>query len=313
MADDVAVGIDVSKAELTVAVQPSGDQWTTDGSPAACEALVERLSRLAPRVVVIEATGGYERAVVAAAAAAGLPVAVVNPRQVRAFAQALGRTAKTDAIDATVLALFGARVQPAVRPVADAETQILAALVARRRQLLEMLHAERQRLDHATTTAVRRDVRQHVRWLERRVADVDDDIGGAIERSPVWRVHEDLLRSVPGVGPIVARTLLADLPELGALNRRAIAALVGVAPFNRDSGRWRGQRRIAGGRATVRATLYMAALVATRHNPILRAFYARLRAAGKPAKVALVAVMRKLLTILNAMLRHQTRWAHDQP
>lgn len=309
MADDVAVGIDVSKAELTVAVQPSGDQWTTDGSPAACEALVERLCRLGPRVVVIEATGGYERAIVAAAAAARLPVAVVNPRQVRAFAQALGRTAKTDAIDATVLALFGARVQPAVRPVADAETQALAALVARRRQLLEMLHAERQRLDQAPTPAVRRNLRQHVRWLERRIADVDDEIGGAIERSPVWRVHENLLRSVPGVGPIVARTLLADLPELGTLDRRAIAALVGVAPFNRDSGRWRGQRRIRGGRAPVRAALYMAALVAMRHNAVLRAFYAHLRAAGKPAKVALVAVMRKLLTILNAMVRHQTRWA----
>jgi len=237
---------------------------------------------------------------------------VVNPRQVRAFAQALGRTAKTDAIDARVLAIFGARVHPEVRLIADADTQALAALVARRRQLLEMLGAERQRLEQATTKVVRRDLRHHVRWLERRVLDVDDEIGGAIERSPVWRVQEDLLRSVPGIGPTVARTLLAELPELGRLDRRAIAALVGVAPFNRDSGHWRGRRMISGGRASVRAAIYMAALVGTRHNATLRDFYQRLRAAGKPAKVALVAVMRKLLTMVNAMVKHQSRW-QQQP
>ena len=304
----ISVGIDVSKTELVMATHPTAEQWTSDGSAAAIDVLVTRLTALRPHVIVIEATGGYERPAVAAMAAAGLPIAVVNPRQVRAFAQALGRTAKTDAIDAQVLALFGARVQPAVRTIADADTQALVALVARRRQLLEMLGAERQRLAQAATTVVRRDLRNHVRWLERRLADVDDEIGGAIERSPVWRVHEDLLRSVPGIGPTVARTLLAELPELGRLDRRAIAALVGVAPFNRDSGQWRGRRMIAGGRAAVRAAIYMAALVATRHNPVLRDFYRRLRIAGKPAKVALVAVMRKLLTIVNAMVKHQSRW-----
>jgi transposase len=309
MSEAVFVGIDVSKDTLQIAVVPSGDQWTTSmHAPGALDQLVTRLLAVQPTTIVIEATGGYERALVAACAAAHVPVAVVNPRQVRAFAVALGHTAKTDAIDALVLAQFAARVQPAVRPIADAETHALAALVARRRQLLDMLTAERQRLEQAATTAVRRSVRQHVRWLERRVRDVDDDIGSAIERSPVWRVHEDLLRSVPGVGPVVARTLLAELPELGHLDRRAIAALVGVAPFNRDSGRWRGRRMIAGGRASVRAVLYMAALAATRHNATLRAYYQRLRLAGKPAKVALVAVMRKLLTVINAMLKHQMPW-----
>ena len=304
----IAVGIDVSKSELVIATHPSAEQSTCGTTPDAIDHLIDRLVTLQPRVIVVEATGGYERAVVAAAAAAGLPIAVVNPRQVRAFAHALGRTAKTDAIDAHVLALFGARVQPLVRAIPDAETRALAALVARRRQLIEMLGAERQRLQQATTNPVRRDLRNHVRWLERRVSDVDDEIGGAIERSPVWRVQDDLLRSVPGIGPIVARTLLAELPELGRLGRRTIAALVGVAPMNRDSGQWRGRRMIGGGRASVRAALYMAALVASRHNAALRTFYQRLRAAGKPAKVALVAVMRKLLTILNAMMKHQSRW-----
>lgn len=308
MRDAVYVGIDVSKETLQVAVRPSGEQWTSRYTTSALEVLVGRLQSLQPTTVVIEATGGYERAVVAAGGAAALPVAVVNPRQVRAFAVALGHAAKTDAIDAGILAEFAERVRPAVRPLADAATQELAALVARRRQLLEMLTAERQRLAQAATTAVRRSVRQHVRWLERRVTDVDDDIGTAIERSPLWRVQEDLLRSVPGIGPVVARTLLAELPELGQLDRRALAALVGVAPFNRDSGHWRGRRVIAGGRASVRAVVYMAALAATRHNPALRTYYLRLRRAGKPAKVALVAVMRKLLTILNAMVKHQQSW-----
>jgi transposase len=307
----VVIGIDVSKAELAVAVHPSGEAWTSGTTPGALESCVARLAALQPHLVVVEATGGYELTLVAACAVAQVPVAVINPRQVRAFAQALGRTAKTDAIDAGVLALFGARVQPQPRALPDAETQALAALVARRRQLLEMLHAERLRLTHVATGPVARDLRTHIRWLERRVADVDDEIGGAIQRSPIWRVQDDLLQSVPGIGPTVARTLLADLPELGHLDRRAIAALVGVAPFNRDSGQWRGRRMIWGGRAPVRAALYMAALAATRHNAVLRAFYQRLRAAGKPAKVALVAVMRKLLTIVNAMLKNQTTW-HNQ-
>jgi len=304
----LAVGIDVSKYEVVIAVTPSGEQWTSPTTPAALDSAMARIAAFEPTVVVLEATGGYEAAVVAAGAAVHLPIAVVNPRQVRAFAQALGRTAKTDAIDAQVLAEFGARVQPVVRPLPDAETQAFAALVARRRQLLDMLSAERQRLDHATTRAVLRDLRTHIRWLERRVTDVDDDLSGRIQRSPLWRVQDDLLRSVPGIGPTVARTLLAELPELGTLDRRAIAALVGVAPMNRDSGRFRGPRMIRGGRASVRKALYMAALVASRHNRPLADLYQRLRAAGKPAKVALVAVMRKLLTITNAMLKHHTAW-----
>jgi transposase len=307
----LVVGIDVSKHELVIAVVPTGEQWTSGTEHAALDQLVTRLRTLAPALIVLEATGGYERTLVAACAVAHLPVAIVNPRQVRAFAQALGRTAKTDTIDATVLAQFGARLQPTPRPVPDADTQTLAALVARRRQLLDMLGAERNRLQHTPTGPVARDLREHIRWLERRLAHVDTDLTDRIQRSPVWRVQDDLLQSVPGIGPTVARTLLAELPELGTLNRRAIAALAGIAPFNRDSGQWRGRRAIWGGRAPVRAALYMAALVATRHNPRLARFYHRLRAAGKPAKVALVAVMRRLLTIVNAMVQHQTAWNPD--
>ena len=307
--DARVVGIDVSKAEFAIAEHPAGCHWTSATTPAAIDALVAQLVARSPQLIVLEATAGYELSLAAACAGAGLPVAIVNPRQVRAFAQAIGRTAKTDAIDASVLALFGARVQPVPRPVADPETRALAALVLRRRQLLDMLTAERRRIAQAPATGpVAHNLRSHIRWLERCVREVDDEMGGAIQRSPMWRVQEDLLRTVPGIGPTVARTLLAELPELGQLDRRAMAALVGVAPFNRDSGQWRGRRMIWGGRASVRAALYMAALVASRYNSVLRAFYQRLRAAGKPAKVALVAVMRKLLTILNAMIKHQSAW-----
>jgi transposase len=309
MPQSVVVGIDVSKAEFCVAIDPSGERWNSATTAVAIDALVERLRAMTPQLIVLEATGGYELALAGACATAGLPVAIVNPRQVRAFAQALGRTAKTDAIDAAVLARFGAQVHPAPRAIPDAATQALADLITRRRQLLDMLGAERQRLAQAPPTGpVTRDLRTHIRWLERRLADVDGDIGRAIQASPVWRVHEDLLRTVPGVGPTTARTLLAELPELGSLDRRAIAALVGVAPFNCDSGQFRGRRRIAGGRGSVRASLYMAALTASRRNPILTAFYRRLRLRGKPAKVALVAVMRKLLTILNAILKQRVPW-----
>jgi transposase len=312
MDEPLVIGIDVSKTTLVIAVHPAGETWTSDTSAPAVEALVGRVRALRPHLIVLEATGGYELPLAAACAAAALPVAIVNPRQVRAFAHALGRTAKTDAIDAGVLALFGARVDPAPRAVADAATHALAGLVTRRRQLLEMLGAERQRLAQAPPTGpITRDLRRHIRWLERRVADVDDEIGTAVQQSPIWRVQDDLLRTVPGIGPTTARTLLAELPELGRLDRRAIAALVGVAPFNCDSGQWRGRRRIWGGRASVRASLYMAALVASRHNPVLAAVYHRLRAVGKPPKVALVAVMRKLLTILNAMMKHQVRWCPE--
>jgi transposase len=259
----LSVGIDVSKRELVIAIEPTGGRWTSDTTAPAISAVVERLRSLTPRIIVVEATGGDERPLVAALAAAELPVAVVNPRQARAFAPAIGRTAKTDAIDAAVLAAFGARLDLTARPVADAATQALAALVARRRQLVEMIGIERARLEHAPATgAITRELRRHIRWLERRVADVDDDIGRSIAAHPSWRVNEELLRSVPGIGPTTARTLLAELPELGRLDRRRIAALVGVAPVNCDSGQYRGQRHIWGGRASVRATLYMAALVA---------------------------------------------------
>lgn len=307
--DVLSVGIDVSKATLVIAVSSTGESWRSETTPAAIDALIARLQALTPTIIVVEATGGYERALVAACVTAGLAVAVVNPRQVRAFAQALGRTAKTDDIDANVLAEFGARVQPTARAISDRETQALAALVLRRRQLVEMIGMERRRLEQAPPTGkITRDLRNHIRWLERRVEDVDDEIGTAIQASPAWRVQDDLLRSVPGIGPTTARTLLAELPELGRLDRRRIAALVGVAPFNCDSGQQRGQRHIWGGRAAVRAVLYMAAVSGTRHNPVLRAFYRRLRDAGKPAKVALVATMRKLLTIVNTMIKHQTKW-----
>jgi transposase len=307
--DVLSVGIDVSKATLVIAVSPTGESWSSETTPAAIDALVARLQGLTPTIIVVEATGGYERALVAACVAVGLPVAVVNPRQVRAFAQALGRTAKTDDIDGHVLAEFGARMQPTARAISDGETQALAALVVRRRQLVEMIGMERRRLEQAPPTGkITRDLRNHIRWLERRVEHVDEEIGTAIQASAVWRVQDDLLRSVPGIGPTTARTLLAELPELGRLDRRCIAALVGVAPFNCDSGQQRGQRHIWGGRAAVRAVLYMAAVSGTRHNPVLRAFYRRLRDAGKPAKVALVATMRKLLTIVNTMIKHQTKW-----
>ncbi len=304
----ISVGIDVSKSELVIAVPSSGERWTGATTPEGLAALVTRLRALGPNIVVMEATAGYEVPVAVACAAGGLPVAVVNPRQIRAFAQAIGRTAKTDPIDADVIALFGERVQPEPRALADADTQALAALVARRRQLLEMLIAERHRLAQATTPAVRRDLQKHVTWLERRVTDVDGQMQTRIQNSPAWRAKEDLLRSVPSVGPAVSRSLIAELPELGQLDRRQISALVGVAPFNCDSGRFRGKRMIWGGRASVRQALYMAALVATRYNAPLRTFYQRLLTAGKPKKLALVAVMRKLLTILNAMVKHNRSW-----
>ena len=303
----VYVGIDVAKATLDVAVHPTGARWTLAYTEREVAGLVTRLTGLAPALVVLEVTGGLEEPLVGALAAAGLPVVVVNPRQVRDFAKATGRLAKTDALDATVLAHFAAAVRPTPRPLPDAATQSLAALVTRRRQLVEMLTAERNRLGSAPRT-LRAEIQAHITWLKRRLGRLDTDLGQAIRTSPAWRVQDDLLQSVPGVGPVLATTLLASLPELGTLNRRAIAALVGVAPLNRDSGTRQGRRRVWGGRAAVRAVLYMGTLVAVRHTPVLRAFYQRLRAVGKLPKVALTACMRKLLTILNAMLKQQTRW-----
>jgi len=302
------VGIDIAKAELAVAVHPSGAGWTSPHTEAGIGTLTARLQTLGPHLVVCEATGGLETALVGALAAAGLPLVVVNPRQVRDFARATGTLAKTDALDAAVLARFGAVVQPPVRPLPDAATQTLGALVTRRRQVVDMLTAERNRLGSAPRV-LHRELRAHIAWLERRLTRLDTDVDAALRASPVWRTQDDLLRSVPGVGPILAATLLAELPELGALSRHAIAALVGVAPVARDSGAFRGRRRVWGGRAPVRAVLYMATLAAVRCNPVLRAFYRRLTAAGKLPKVALTACMRKLLTILNAMVKTQTRWA----
>jgi len=301
------VGIDVSKTRLDIAIHPSGEAWTVAYEEAAVAELLTQLQRLAPQVVVLEASGGYESAVASALAAASLPVAVVNPRQVRDFAKAMGRLAKTDRVDAHVLALFGERIQPQVRPLTSEAVQQLSALVTRRRQLLEMLSAERHRLVFANGL-VRRGIRQHIRWLERRVEEANADLRRLLQDSPVWRVQDDLLRSVPGIGPTCAVTMLACVPELGHLSRREIAALVGVAPFNDDSGTHHGRRHIAGGRAPARAALYMATLVATRHNPVIRAYYQHLLAAGKLKKVALVACMRKLLTIVNAMIKHQQPW-----
>jgi transposase len=303
----VTVGIDVAKARLDVAVRPREEAWAVPNDEGGIASLVARLAPLAPALVVLEATGGLEVPAAAALAEAGLPVAVVNPRQVRDFARAVGQLAKTDALDAQVLARFGAVVRPAPRPLPDADTQALAALVARRRQVLALLTAERQRLGTARVP-VRARVRAPVAWLEQELADLDDDLRRRVRASPIWRTKEDRLRSVPGSGPVVATALLAALPERGALDRKRLAALVGVAPLNRDSGTRRGKRLVWGGRGRVRTALYMAALVAVRHNPLLRAFYARLLRGGKAKQVALTACMHKLLLILNAIVRASAPW-----
>jgi transposase len=304
------IGIDVAKAELEIAVRPSGDRWTAANEVSGIRELVSRLTALAPVRIVLEATGGYELALVGALATAGLPLVVVNPRQVRDFAKATGQMAKTDRLDAEVLALFAERVNPAIRPIPDELHRELEAVLSRRRQLLEMLQAERNRLGQVFTTgrSVRRSLTRHIAYLEKQVRETDTELGELIRASPVWREREDLLRSVPGVGRVVATTLLAELPELGRLTRKEIAKLVGLAPLARDSGKQRGKRFIQGGRSNVRAVLYMGALVATRRNAVIGRFYARLVAAGKPKKLALTACMRKLLTILNSMVRSQERW-----
>lgn len=301
------VGLDIAKDHIDVSVRPTGEQWQLAQTDEGIAQLVARLVAVTPALVVVESTGGYETKAVTALAVAHVPVAVVNPRQVRDFAKAMGRLAKTDALDAEVLAVFAERVRPALRPLPDEAHQELIALVTRRRQLVDMLTAERNRLAPARPS-VRASVQQHVRWLERRIHDADADLTTMIQQSPLWRAKDDRLRSVPGIGPITSRMLIASLPELGALSRREIASLVGVAPLNRDSGQQRGRRVVWGGRAAVRGPLDMATLVATRHNPVLRTFYRRLRDAGKPPLVALVAAMRKLLTILNAMVKHQQSW-----
>ena len=304
------VGIDVSKARLDVAVRRSGASESFLNDAAGIKELVKRLAEIQATLIVLGATGGVERGVTRALASAALPVVVVNPRQVRDFAKATGQLAKTDHIDAVVLARFAEAVRPAVRPLPDEITLELRALIARRRQITEMIVAENHRLGGASK-AVKKRIDAHLRWLEAELDRADKDLDQSIRHSPMWQENQDLLRTVPGIGPVISRSLIAELPELGKLNRKQIAALVGVAPLNRDSGTLRGRRSIWGGRAAVRAVLYMAALVASRHNGVIRAFYQRLRSAGKAPKVALVACMRKLLTILNAMIKHKTRWSES--
>jgi transposase len=309
----VYVGIDVSKRQLDVHVHPSGDRWSVSNDESGHVELVRRLEQVKPELVVLEATGGYQSQAVAALALKQLPVAVVNPRQVRDFAKAVGRLAKTDAVDAAVLALFAERIRPEPRLLLDEQSLELQALMTRRRQLIDMRTADTNRLETCRVNRVRKDIEKTIAWLTRRIGEADDDIDTMIRKTPLWRDREDLLSSVKGVGKTVARTLLTDLPELGRLNRRKIAALVGLAPFNNDSGARRGLRSIRGGRAEVRSMLYMAAVSAARYNPQIRELYVRLLAAGKLKKVALVACARKLLTVLNAMVRTNTRWALEAP
>jgi transposase len=301
------VGIDVAKAQLDIAVRPSGERWAVPNDAGGVGTLVEQLQALHPTLIVLEATGGLERAATAALATAGLPVVVVNPRQARDFARATGQLAKTDALDARALAHFADVIRPTPRPLPDAQTQALRALLGRRQQLIVMRTAEQNRLA-GTCGRIQTDIEAHITWLNERLATLDDDLETLLRASPLWREHDDLLQSTPGIGPVCARTFLLELPELGTLTRQQIAALVGVAPLNCDSGTLRGRRMIWGGRAHVRTVLYMGTLGATRYNPQIKAFYERLLAAGKVKKVALTACMRKLLTMLNAMLKHRTPW-----
>lgn len=302
------VGIDVSKDSLDVALLPNSQFWSVANNEMEISALIEQLKPFAPTLIVLEATGGLETLVAASLATANLPVAVVNPRQARDFAKATGKLAKTDAIDAGVLALFGQRIRPEPRPIKDPQLRELTDFLARRKQLVTMLAAEKNRLSSAPK-AIRKDILQHIKWLAKRIKDSDDTLRKLIQKTPIWREKDVLLQSVPGVGPVVSVSLLTGLPELGQLNRKKIATLVGLAPLNRDSGKFRGQRMIWGGRANVRAALYMGTLSAIRFNPAIKAFYQRLLAAGKKPKVALTACMRKLLTILNAMIKHSTPWS----
>ena len=305
----IFIGIDVSKARLDIAMRPSGERESVSNDEAGIKGLVKRLEQIHPTLIVLEATGGIERQLTGALASAQLPVAVVNPRQVRDFAKATGQLAKTDTIDAVVLARFAEAVRPAVRPLPDEVSLELRALIGRRRQITEMMVAQANRLNGAASKVVKKRIDAHIRWLQSELERADKDLDQSIRQSPIWQEKEDLLKSVPGIGPVISRSLIADLPELGQLNPKQIAALVGIAPLNRDSGTLRGRRRVWGGRAAVRAMLYMAALVASRRNAVIRAFYTRLRNAGKAPKVALVACMRKLLTILNSMVKHNAYWS----
>lgn len=306
--EKVHVGIDVCKARLDVALLPRGEALSLTNDEEGIEALTEKLVEASATLVVLEATGGYERPLVAALAASQIAVAVLNPRQARDFAKATGRLAKTDKIDALVLARFAEAIRPTPKAPPEAEALEFQAILARRRQIIGMMVAEKNRLGASTSKKVRSRLEAHIRWLEKELARIDRDLEEVINQSPTFKENEALLRSVPGVGPVLSRTLLAELPELGSLSPRELSALVGVAPLNRDSGIFRGRRSVWGGRAKVREALYMGALIASRHNPHIKTFYERLVASGKPKKVALVACMRKLLTILNAVMRDRTPW-----
>ena len=301
------IGIDVAKAQLDIALRPSGERWAVSNDASGVATLVDRVQALHPTLIVLEATGGLERAVTSALATAGLPVVVVHPRHVRDCARATCQLATTDALDARVLAHFADVIRPTPRPLPDAQSQELRALLGRRQQLVGMRTAEQNRLA-GTSARLSKDIEAHIAWLNAGIATLDNDLETMLRASPLWRENDDLLQSAKGIGPVCARTLLLELPELGTLTRQEIAALVGVAPLNCDSGTLRGKRMIWGGRAHVRTVLYMSTLVATRFNPQIKAFYERLLAAGKVKKVALTACMRKFLTILNAMLKHRTPW-----
>lgn len=302
------LGIDLSKDWLDAHLLPCSQSWHVSTQPDRLAAWIAQLPA-GIELVVMEASGGLQNVPAALLAQAGLPVAIVNPSQVRNFAKALGQRAKTDAIDAQLIAQFGQSVRPVPRPLPDADQALLGELLARRSQLMGALVAERNRLGTARFKTVRQNIQTHIQWLEKQLARIDGQIDRQVRDSPLWRANEDLLTSVPGVGSGTARLLLGHLPELGRLDRRQIAALVGVAPYPRESGRWQGRRFVGGGRSPVRAGLYMAALTASRCNPVLKEFYRRLIAQGKPPKLALTAVMRRLLTMLNAIVRDQTPWS----
>ena len=306
--ENIIVGIDVSKDRLDVALRPSGEIFAVERNSAGLELLIPRLKDLSPRIVALEATGGFETVVAAALAAAGLPVVIVNPENVRSFAKAIGQRAKSDPIDAAVIAHFAEATKPEPRPLPDEATRLLADLTARRRQIIEMMVSERQRERRLTTPRLKKSITRILKALQKELTSVDADIDDAVRGSPAWREKEDLLTSVPGVGPTIARTLMAELPELGQLGRKEIAALAGLAPFTRQSGQWRGRSFIGGGRTVVRTAVFMGAMVAKKYNPTLKVFFERLVAAGKPKMVALIAVARKLLTILNAILRDNRPW-----
>jgi transposase len=309
---DVYVGIDVALNKLDVSSRPGGESWSMDNTDNGVSQLTGVMLEHQPQLIVLEATGGLETLAASSLISAGLAVAVVNPRQVRDFAKSTGRLAKTDTLDAQVIAHFAEAVKPTPRPLPDEHVQRLTALLTRRRQLIEMMTAEQNRF-RSTRPELRSSLHEHITWLQAQIERLDQDLDQALKDSPVWRAKEDLLRSVPGVGPIVSCTLMAELPELGRLNRKQIAALVGLAPFNDDSGRRRGKRAIWGGRAAVRAVLYMGTLAAIRYNPVIKAFYQRLTAAHKATKVVITACMHKLLVILNAMVRDGSHWQPQKP